>query len=283
MSADYFSRWVDENIPDGSDMLEEYLAFDDFSYQTDPYADIMNHQVPTDDGLQGKKIVVSVDPPPKDIDPDVIYIRLNKYSYVLDYVPPTNEWREKCAKLFGLKIGKVQYSQKREISVHYFPEQNAANRIVRMSGDGNCLFRALAFLITSKRSATDHKNVRKAICDFLMANADVAKVRNIVCMNVAEYLQKDKGAIMRPATSKEQVKRYGTDKEINIFAEMTNCLIYVWNPYFYSSKNLRTTWKCFGTRTNRSIPALNQAEIDLEKPTFFLEFKDNTHFNVVLM
>lgn len=199
---------------------------------------------------------------------DVLYITLNRHSYILDFVPPTLEWRKTNATLFNIPYNKsISASPMREISLHYFPTDPKC--IVTMAGDGNCLFRALAYCVTGQTSHTDHINVRKTISDYLYSNANNPKIRGMVRMDVIEYLQKNGCGIARPASSKEQCHRYGTDVEIQVFAEMTNSLIYVWNPSFYLSKNLRPTWKCFGFK-------------NFEKPTFFLQYI-GSHFNVVLM
>lgn len=198
-------------------------------------------------------------------------IKLNPYSHAFDYVPPTEEWRKQAATCFHIECHPTAYSSKRQIPYKFFPSDKS--KIVEMTGDGNCLFRALAYFITGKENDEDHIKIRRGLFAFLHSQSDDPKLRAIVRMDVLAYLKQNDYAIRKPAESVNDVVNFGTDVEVQVFAELLQCVVYVWNPPFYEKMNMEPRWKAFG------YPGKHPSN----KPTFFLEFKDGHHFNVVLL
>ena len=77
-------------------------------------------------------------------------------SSTLIYWPVCKEWQKLKCKQLGLRFVNVNLSHIQEpYDISVFSEPAAKGRI---KGDGNCFFRALAFLITG--SQDDHNELR---------------------------------------------------------------------------------------------------------------------------
>lgn len=98
-----------------------------------------------------------------------------------------------------------------------------------IKGDGNCLFRALSYVITGCESF--YKSIRKWICDY--ANLHSAEINKF--SGSSSYLLKSNMA---------QSGVWGTDIELHVAAAMLDTDIYTFTKH---GKHWR--WLCFASST----------------------------------
>uniref|UniRef100_A0A914UNQ7 OTU domain-containing protein n=1 Tax=Plectus sambesii TaxID=2011161 RepID=A0A914UNQ7_9BILA len=132
--------------------------------------------------------------------------------------------------------------------------------------DRNCLFRAFSFCLTGSES--HHLTVRRVLCDYMEFYPSTWQPLVGAC-TVSEYL--DRG--MR--TSGIGREHWGTEIEILAFADMFNCMIYVYNAH-NSARNIKQ-YEGYGPRPRADRPATNNADL-----TTFLLYNAHDHFEVVL-
>uniref|UniRef100_A0A914UWQ7 OTU domain-containing protein n=1 Tax=Plectus sambesii TaxID=2011161 RepID=A0A914UWQ7_9BILA len=97
-----------------------------------------------------------------------------------------------------------------------------AKNIRKIIADGNCLFRAFSFCLTGSKS--HHLTVRRVICDYIEFFSSVWQPLVGTC-TISEYL--DRG-VRYSGIGREH---WGTEIEILAFADMFNCMVYVYNDH----------------------------------------------------
>uniref|UniRef100_A0A914X6U7 OTU domain-containing protein n=1 Tax=Plectus sambesii TaxID=2011161 RepID=A0A914X6U7_9BILA len=99
----------------------------------------------------------------------------------------------------------------------------------KIVADGNCLFRAFSFCLTGSES--HHLTVRRVLCDYIEFYPSTWQPL-VGTRTIAKYL--DRGV----RTSGIGREHWGTKIEILAFANMFNCMIYVYNDHD-SARNIK--------------------------------------------
>uniref|UniRef100_A0A914VFJ2 OTU domain-containing protein n=1 Tax=Plectus sambesii TaxID=2011161 RepID=A0A914VFJ2_9BILA len=138
--------------------------------------------------------------------------------------------------------------------------------IRKIIADGNCLFHTFLFCLTS--SEQHHLTIRRVICNYM--EFYLATWQPLVGIRtISEYL--DRGV----RTSGISREHWGTEIKILAFANMFNCMIYVYNDH-NSARNIKQ-YEGYGPRPRANRPATNNADL-----TTFLLYNAHDHFEVVL-
>ena len=136
--------------------------------------------------------------------------------------------------------------------------------------DGNCLFRALSYAVCGNQDLHDH--LRMGICNMYLGGGSLDKAHDdlmtgFLGSSPKEYLHKTKMAYQ---------KKWGTEREIQMAAQMLQCDIFVWSV-------VAATAKCAATkRWFRFWPPFNE-DWDLKKYDRAIYLSNtSSHFEVVL-
>uniref|UniRef100_A0A914WPE9 OTU domain-containing protein n=1 Tax=Plectus sambesii TaxID=2011161 RepID=A0A914WPE9_9BILA len=138
--------------------------------------------------------------------------------------------------------------------------------IRKIVADGNCLFRAFSFCLTG--SEQHHLTVRRAICDYMELFSSVWQPL-MGTHTIAKFLDR---SVCISGIGRDH---WGTEIEILVFADMFNCMIYVYNNH-NSARNIKQ-YEGYGPRPRADRPATNNADL-----TTFLLYNAHNHFEVVL-
>ena len=150
--------------------------------------------------------------------------------YVFRYHQTDLTWQhEKCAQL-GLTFHGEIHSEKGGGSV--LLNRPDLTTVVRIVGDGNCLFRSFSYIITG--SQDQHFEIRTAIVSHMRRIATYLEEAQCVDMgsSVQEYIHN---------TRIDKVNSWGTTNEMSVLAHLLKCNIYAfstinqrWEPRFPS-------------------------------------------------
>uniref|UniRef100_A0A914X0P6 OTU domain-containing protein n=1 Tax=Plectus sambesii TaxID=2011161 RepID=A0A914X0P6_9BILA len=141
-----------------------------------------------------------------------------------------------------------------------------SKNIRKIIADDNCLFHAFLFCLTSSKQ--HHLTIRRIICVYM--EFYLATWQPLVgTRTISEYL--DRG--MR--TSSICREHWGTKIEILTFANMCNCMVYVYNNH-NSARNIKQ-YKGYRPQPRANRPATSIADL-----TTFLLYNAHNHFKVVL-
>uniref|UniRef100_A0A914V6J2 OTU domain-containing protein n=1 Tax=Plectus sambesii TaxID=2011161 RepID=A0A914V6J2_9BILA len=121
--------------------------------------------------------------------------------------------------------------------------------IRKIIADGNCLFRAFSFCLTSFE--LHHLTIQRVICDYM------------------EFTYRG------VRTSGIGREHWGTEIENLAFADMCNCMVCVYNDHD-SARNIKQ-YEGYGPRPRADRPATDNADL-----TTFLLYNAYNHFEVVL-
>uniref|UniRef100_A0A914W5B2 OTU domain-containing protein n=1 Tax=Plectus sambesii TaxID=2011161 RepID=A0A914W5B2_9BILA len=138
--------------------------------------------------------------------------------------------------------------------------------IGKIVADGNCLFRAFSFCLTGSES--HYLAVRRALCDYMELYPSTWQPL-VGTRTVSEYLDR---AVRTSGISREH---WGTEIEILAFANVFNCMIYVYNAH-NSARNIKQ-YEGYGPRLRADRPATSIADL-----TTILLYNAHDHFEVVL-
>lgn len=119
-------------------------------------------------------------------------------------------------------------------------------------GDGNCFFNAVSLIVSG--SEAYHKNVRKAVCDFIENNAK----------ELDPFLRKGEGKEYLKRTNMRQNKTWASAIEILAVAKISHRDVYV-----YKSPGPGSGWLRYGYSEQKSSDA------------FYMTNIGNVHFEVV--
>ena len=89
------------------------------------------------------------------------------------------------------------------------------SKVVKIRGDGNCLFRALTHVTLGVQ--TSHRAIRNQIVEYMCSHEDIMK--KIESRPMADYVKQ---------TKMDRLGTWGTETEILAFATMTNTVVYVY-------------------------------------------------------
>uniref|UniRef100_A0A914UU91 OTU domain-containing protein n=1 Tax=Plectus sambesii TaxID=2011161 RepID=A0A914UU91_9BILA len=143
-----------------------------------------------------------------------------------------------------------------------------AKNIRKIIADGNCLFRAFSFCLTGSES--HHLTVRRVLCDYMEFYPSTWQPL-VGTRTISEYLDR---SVRTSGMSREH---WGTEIEIEIlaFADMFNCMVYVYND-LDSARKVKQ-YEGYGPRPRADRPATSIADL-----TTFLLYNAHNHFEVVL-
>uniref|UniRef100_A0A914WWA7 OTU domain-containing protein n=1 Tax=Plectus sambesii TaxID=2011161 RepID=A0A914WWA7_9BILA len=229
------------------------------------------------DSLPAKKICLSppakktsLSPPnfqstPIPIDSDALINDVNT-NCDLHFKPPTKGYmiiNSAPLDVHRNVIVRPKFGTARMFSRTAAPKPKNIRKII---ADGNCLFRAFSFCLTG--SEEHHLTVRRVICDYMEFFSSVWQplVGN---RTITEYL--DRGV----RTSGIGREHWGTEIEILAFADMCNCMVYVYNDHG-SARKIKQ-YKGYGPR-----PRADRSAQDIADLTTFLLYNAYNHFEVVL-
>ena len=164
--------------------------------------------------------------PPKKRRKSVEFLKEDECDSI-PFVPVCIEWQRDACIALGLKVIRPNSSSH---GTALRISHDISPKTVRIKGDGNCLFRALSFVVCG--SQEEHSIFRQMITSYMEANEDVMAT---YVPDVSSYL----------ATSDMRNSGvWGTDVEINAASELLGTTIYVLSPY---GRNLR--WLLFKPTT----------------------------------
>ena len=161
--------------------------------------------------------------------------------------------REKCRQL-GLRFHCAPNFQRggRDI-ILCKPDETS---MVRIRGDGNCLFRAFSFILTGSES--QHFKVRKTI---------VAHMRTISHLLEGSPHTNITATTIEKCIARDQRATYGTEAEMLTFAHLLQCNMYSFNP------TGRQNW--FPVFSHHTLTE------DVGQQSLYISWTNNNHFDVV--
>uniref|UniRef100_A0A914DS21 OTU domain-containing protein n=1 Tax=Acrobeloides nanus TaxID=290746 RepID=A0A914DS21_9BILA len=182
--------------------------------------------------------------------------------------PPTQDWRTQRCKKWNFKYfnGKINV-QSFVIEIQW---NQQPYHIQPIRGDGNCLFRSLAFCLTGFEE--EHGRMRQLICGYMKQNRSVPQIIEMVKLGLLdETLSKisDEYVVETYFGQKkmDQDGTWGSQVEIFIFTKIFGCIVYVFSP-------VTKSWN------KHSVKRIDNST---ELPTFFLQNTNGNHFDVCLM
>uniref|UniRef100_A0A914WZI3 OTU domain-containing protein n=1 Tax=Plectus sambesii TaxID=2011161 RepID=A0A914WZI3_9BILA len=138
--------------------------------------------------------------------------------------------------------------------------------IRKIVANGNCLLRAFSFCLTSFEQ--HHLIIQRVICDYMEFYSSIWQPL-VGTRTVSEY--SDRGV----RTSGISREHWGTEIEILAFADMCNCMVYVYNDHD-SARKIKQ-YEGYRPRPRADYPATNIADL-----TTFLLYNAHNYFEVVL-
>ncbi len=167
------------------------------------------------DEIQNASLPMSseIPPPPDAVDEAPITgVDRNVWNYV--YFPVDEQWQRRTCQNLGLDFIRPNGVAPGGPGLHL----ELPARIVRINGDGNCLFRAFSRFVTG--SETQHMSVRRAILRHM------AQVAHLLTQSLMRQTSID--AYVRE-TEMHKLGTWGTDVEIYTFAHLLRTCIYVYS------------------------------------------------------
>ena len=147
----------------------------------------------------------------------------------IPYWPVCEAWQKSICQLLGIRFirGNVSHTQEHfNYSINHFP----ACCHWKILGDGNCFFRALAFLVTG--SQDDHIEFRTLITTYIAHNAGLMSCYIGHSQSVNDYLQQ---------TNMHSPSVWATEVEIFAAANMLGTSIFVFTKCGQNYKWLKFT------------------------------------------
>ena len=182
------------------------------------------------------------------------------------YFPVDEAWQREACRLLNLRfIQPFQRESGGPDVILTLPDESCMRRI---RGDGNCLFRAMSFIITG--SDSQHYEIRSSIIAHMLSIPELLTGRgadghhNYLTYyhggynSVEDYLTR---------TSMASVGEWGTDFEMCLLAHMLDTVV-------YSYKAGQFWIACFPKGIDHSLPE------DVSKRSLYIYYTGN-HFNVV--
>uniref|UniRef100_A0A914WH75 OTU domain-containing protein n=1 Tax=Plectus sambesii TaxID=2011161 RepID=A0A914WH75_9BILA len=140
------------------------------------------------------------------------------------------------------------------------------SNIRKIIADGNCLFRTFSFCLSG--SEEHHLIIQRVICDYMEFFSSMWQLLVGTC-TILKFL--DCGM----HTSGIGREHWGTKIKILAFADMCNCMVYVYNDH--DSTHKIKQYEDYEPRPRADRPATNTADL-----TIFLLYNAHNHFEVVL-
>lgn len=171
------------------------------------------------------------------------------------YLPPSKEWKEDCCSRFNLCFNESSEKDYDSIGNNLGKPYG----ISHIKGDGNCLFRSLAYLICG--SETQHCKIRKIITDFIATN-EAMQQSGLICDNPSIYLNK---------TKMSENGSWGTDVELSVASTVFQIPIYTYTKY-----GDRYTWLQF-------LPLVNGHDVNVSSScALYIQHTSLCHYDAVI-
>ena len=178
-------------------------------------------------------------------DPEaVLFVKESKSPINYLFLPPDEKWQKEICNELAIPFKKVSSLQGRTNYPIFTPHANPT-RVKLIEGDGNCLFRALGYVVSGSEDC--HMQIRDSICNLIEEKGDV------------DYLKR---------TKMRQDKVWGTTGEIFAASELFQIPIFT-----YHKVGNRFTWS-----QHRGPKVTKNHNY---KHAIFLENRSGIHFNVV--
>ena len=182
-----------------------------------------DNKIPQNKCLPPKKRTITIEEP---IDNG----EMMRQRSAINFNPVDQEWMVQNSFKFKETVkNQVVYGNSRAVRSEAKP-----SKVVKIRGDGNCLFRALTHVTLGVQ--TSHRAIRNQIVEYMCSHEDIMK--KIESRPMADNVKQ---------TKMDRLGTWGTETEILAFATMTNTVVYVycrsdmdkkvWLPY----KPLTTT------------------------------------------
>ena len=182
------------------------------------------------------------------------------------YFPIDEEWQRQTCRLLNLRF--VRPFERESGGPDVILTRPDTFRIRRIYGDGNCLFRAMSFIITGSES--QHFEIRTSIIAHMLRIPELLTGRGVDGHN--NYLSYYHGGyhsvenyLVR--TNMADDGTWGTDLEMSLLAHMLDIVV-------YSYKAGQLWIACFPKGIDHSLPE------DVNKKSIYIYYTGN-HYNVV--
>ena len=180
------------------------------------------------------------------------------------YYPVDEEWQRNACRQLGLRFVRTFMCVSGGPDV-VLTRPNTTS-LKKISGDGNCLFRSLCYIITG--SQAQHFELRSAIV------AHMLSIPNLLCGLGSDghrnyfYGNYDSVEIYLATTNMANNGTWGTDTEMCVLAHLLNAVVYNFNSSGY--------WlACSPHGIDRSIP------YNVRSKSLYIYNHHETHFDVV--
>ena len=194
----------------------------------------------------------------------------NKRTHLVERSAPTTTWdvfryhqtdltwqHEKCDEL-GLTFHREIHTEKGGEDVHlHGPDLTT---VVRIVGDGNCLFRCFSYIITG--SQDQHFEIRTAIVSHMRHIAPY--LENAQCVEMGSSIEE-----YTSNTSIDEVNSWATTNEMSVLAHLLKCNI-------YSYGTINQTWE--PRFPNHIDPGIIE---DVTQKSLYIVHVHGNHFEVV--
>uniref|UniRef100_A0A914WZ46 OTU domain-containing protein n=1 Tax=Plectus sambesii TaxID=2011161 RepID=A0A914WZ46_9BILA len=182
------------------------------------------------------------------------------------FKPPTKGYMIINSSPLDIHRNRIVHPQFGTARMFHHTAPPKAKNIRNIVANGNCLFHAYSFCLTS--SEQHHLTVWRLICGYMEFFSSVWQPL-VGTHTISEYL--DRG-VRYSGIGRDH---WGTEIEILAFTDMCNCMIYVYNNH-NSARNIKQ-YEGYGPRPHADYPATSIADL-----TTFLSYNAHNHFEVVL-
>lgn len=190
----------------------------------------------------------------------------NGGTFAVRYNPVTQQWRAKACSFLGLDLVEQTLRDEDEPGEMEMSVYDCPKRVASVAGDGNCLFRALAYAITGG-SDKGHALLREKVVSFEMAYEDrFRELKGLDVESWREYVDD----LLNDCT-------WGSGVEISACASMLNIDIWTF---------LDGQWLCYRPRFRRSkdgvLEDLPQRDYKFGKRKGIYLLNEHCHFSPVI-
>ena len=162
-----------------------------------------DNKIPHNKCLPPKKRTITIEEP---IDNG----EMMRQRSAINFNPVDQEWMVQNSFKFKETVkNQVVYGNSRAVRSDAKP-----SKVVKIRGDGNCLFRALTHVTLGVQ--TSHRAIRNQIVEYMCSHEDIMK--KIESRPMADYVKQ---------TKMDRLGTWGTETGILAFATMTNTVVYV--------------------------------------------------------
>uniref|UniRef100_A0A915AM33 USP domain-containing protein n=1 Tax=Parascaris univalens TaxID=6257 RepID=A0A915AM33_PARUN len=190
----------------------------------------------------------------------------NGGTFAVRYNPVTQQWRAKACSFLGLDLVEQTLRNEDEPGEMEMSVYDCPKRVASVAGDGNCLFRALAYAITGG-SDKRHALLREKVVSFEMTHEDrFRELKGLDVESWREYVND----LLNDCT-------WGSGVEISACASMLNIDIWTF---------LNGQWLCYRPRFRRSkdgvLEDLPQRDYKFGKRKGIYLLNEHCHFSPVI-